>query len=258
MTYRKDQQIRFRLSADSDWQPGTFIARMPGADSRDDPRARVHAQDGTLLKVQLSDIRSAERTLTDQQVNQYANFLSYASPEENNDAEALPCIELGGDENGDGAVQVYAYAEDGAVIVSLHFDTAGPTEEDGTGPWAYYGEDGQNIPVVVKMGGGEPVWQATEGANPAGQTIAQAVYAAYRNGWKDRSLFRVASPAELREIRRRHVAGFSEPPPEEDEIPAWLAYAGVPLTRIPEGLRDSVREHRENEAGLGDYPGDLS
>jgi hypothetical protein len=28
-------------------------------------------------------------------------------------------------------------------------------------------------------------------------------------------------------------------------IPAWLAYAGVPLGQIPESLRESVREHRE-------------
>jgi hypothetical protein len=30
-----------------------------------------------------------------------------------------------------------------------------------------------------------------------------------------------------------------------DEIPAWLAYAGVPLDRIPEPLRAGVQLHRE-------------
>jgi hypothetical protein len=103
------------------------------------------------------------RTLADWEINQYTKFLPYVPASENNGAEALPCVEIGGDENGDGAMQVYVYAENGGVHVSLHYDSAGPTEEDGSGPWAYYGPDRDLIPTVVTGGGDEPVYVAREG-----------------------------------------------------------------------------------------------
>lgn len=98
------------------------------------------------------------RTLDDQEINTYARFRPYSVPVSDADTEALPAIGLGGDEDGYGEVQVYAYALDGRVIVSLHFDSAGPDEE-GSGPWAYYGRDGA-IPVTVIGGNGEPVYVA--------------------------------------------------------------------------------------------------
>jgi len=141
----------------------------------------------------MTDAHAPARTLTDKQINQYAMFLPYQPATGNNDAEALPCIVLAGDEDGNGGIQVYAYARDGQLIISVHYDTAGP-DEDGRGPWAYYGP-GNAIPTIVETGGSDPVWQATAAANPGAQGIAQAVHTAYRNGWTDRSVSRRSPPS---------------------------------------------------------------
>ncbi len=98
------------------------------------------------------------RTMTDEQINAGAKFYPHSTDE--NGTVSHPCIELGGNEYGDGAMQAYVYAENGQLVVSLHYDTAGPTGDDGSGPWAYYG-DGTQIPTVVIGGGGETVWEAS-------------------------------------------------------------------------------------------------
>ena len=85
--------------------------------------------------------QAPRRTLTDAEINQYAKFYPYGRNRDG-DTEMLPAIGIGGDENGDGEVQAYVYAENGGVVISLHFDSAGPTEDDGSGPWGYYGRDG--------------------------------------------------------------------------------------------------------------------
>ncbi len=148
------------------------------------------------------------RALTDEQVNQYAVFLPYQAASQNNGTEALPCIVLAGDEDGNDGVQVYAYSKDGQVIVSVHYDTAGP-DENGHGPWAYYGPDRNLIPTVVTAGDADPAWQATAGVNPGAETIAQAVYAAYIRGWKDRAVFRVPNLTddELALVARQRSGG---------------------------------------------------
>jgi hypothetical protein len=146
------------------------------------------------------------RTLTDEQINQGAKFYPHHQAADESDITSHPCIELGGDEHGDGAMQVYVYAKDGVLYVSLHYDTAGPTGDDGSGPWAYYGPD-DAIPTVVKAGSETPVWQATAEANPGAETIAQAVFTAYQRGWRDRGIFRMENltDAELAEVARHQI-----------------------------------------------------
>jgi len=125
------------------------------------------------------------RILSDWEINQYATFYPHREAADENGTTSHPCIEIGGDANGDGAMQAYVYAEDGKLVVSLHYDTAGP-DENGNGPWAYYGPDRNLIPTVVIGGDGQPVWQATAEVNPDGEGFAAAVLAAYRRGWHDR------------------------------------------------------------------------
>jgi len=111
----------------------------------------------------LDNARKAQaprRTLTDAEINAYPRFYPPHEADESGDT-GHPCVAIGGDENDDGAVQAYVYAEDGGVVVSLHFDSAGPTGEDGSGPWAYYGKDGA-IPVRVLGGDGQPVYVADQ------------------------------------------------------------------------------------------------
>lgn len=152
------------------------------------------------------DENAPARTLSDEEINQYVQFLPYLPAILNNDAEALPCLVLAGDEDGSGGAQVYAYAEDGQLVISVHYDTAGP-DADGRGPWAYYGPEANLIPTVFKAGSENPAWQATAEANPGAETIAQAVAAAYLRGWDDRGVFRDspvlrdASDAELDAVR---------------------------------------------------------
>ena len=129
------------------------------------------------------------RTMTDQEINESAKFYPHHEATDDSDTTSHPCIELGGNEHGDGAMQAYVYAENGTLYVSLHFDTAGPVKDDGSGPWAYYGPDGA-IPVRILTGDSEPAWQATATANPRGYGIMTAVYRAYQNGWDDRGNFR--------------------------------------------------------------------
>jgi hypothetical protein len=57
-------------------------------------------------------------------------------------------------------MQVYVYARDGVLHVSLHYDSAGPGPDGG--PWAYYGPH-DAIPTVVLGGDGEPVYEALPG-----------------------------------------------------------------------------------------------
>jgi hypothetical protein len=112
-----------------------------------------------------------KRTLSDLEINRYAMFLPYLPAEENNDAEAMPCIVLGSDEDGNGGVQVYAYSENGVVRISVHTYSAGP-DENGDGPWAYYDQGHERvIPVVIDVYDAVPVGQATAEVNPLGQPL---------------------------------------------------------------------------------------
>jgi hypothetical protein len=88
--------------------------------------------------------------VTDAEVNLAAKFYPQAADSQ----DTLPCVGLGGNEAGDGEVQVYVYREAGGLVISQHFDTA-----EG-GPWAFYGQ-GQ-VPVTVIGGDGEPVYVANE------------------------------------------------------------------------------------------------
>ena len=174
--------------------------------------------------------RPSTRTLTDDEINPYAVYYPH---HQDNDTTSHPCIELGGNEDGDGAMQVYAYARNGQLIISLHFDTAGP-DEDGNGPWAYYGPDNA-IPVVIDAGGETPAWQATAGANPGGQGIAQAVLAAYKAGWEDRAVFRIQNltAAELDDVARMRTRGGSvgaESPPLPLILHNTVTGQSVPVT----------------------------
>jgi hypothetical protein len=101
------------------------------------------------------------RTLDDEEINTYAVFFKHHQAADSSDITSYPCVALGGDEDNDGAVQVYVYAQGGGLVVSLHFDSAGPAE-DGSGPWAYYGTH-HAIPATVIGGNGEPVYVAAEG-----------------------------------------------------------------------------------------------
>lgn len=101
------------------------------------------------------------RTMTDAEINAGVAFY----PAEPGDSQ--PCIELGGSEDGDGAVQVYAYAEDGVLYVSLHYDTAGP-DESGRGPWAYYGPY-HAVPTVIFGGDGSVIYAAVPDSSPYSQ-----------------------------------------------------------------------------------------
>jgi hypothetical protein len=119
------------------------------------------------------DEDTTARNWTDEEINRYAVYLPYA-PAGDGDAEALPCIVLGGDADGQGGVQVYAYARDGQLIISADFGTAGPGG-DGRRPWAYYGPDGQQVPVILEMAGDpDPAWQATADVNPGAQGMPVA------------------------------------------------------------------------------------
>jgi hypothetical protein len=97
------------------------------------------------------------RTMTDREINESARFYPHHEARDASDITSYPFIEIGGDADGDGAVQVYVYAQDGVLHVSLDYDTAGPDRDRG-GPWAYYGPDRQ-IPTVVTGGNGEPVYE---------------------------------------------------------------------------------------------------
>lgn len=151
------------------------------------------------------------RTLSDRQINQYATFLPYTPPEADNGAEAMPGIVLAGDENGDGGVQVYAYAENGQLIISVHYDTAGP-DEDGDGPWAYYGPRNA-IPVIILGGSGEPVWQATAEVNPDARPHAPATPGALRSWIGTLTSPPTRRPASNTTARPtpRHAHGVNEP-----------------------------------------------
>jgi len=104
--------------------------------------------------------KAPRRTLTDAEINAYPRFYPPHEADESGDT-GHPCVAIGGNEDDDGAVQAYVYAEDGGVVVSLHFDSAGPTEDDGSGPWAYYGKDGA-VPTRVIGGDGQPVYVADQ------------------------------------------------------------------------------------------------
>jgi hypothetical protein len=121
-------------------------------------------------------VLTPQRTLEDWAINQYARFYPYSAPADESGDTGYPCIELGGDDNGAGGVQVYAYAEDGSLVISLHFDSAGP-DETGRGPWAYYGRDNA-IPVTVLGGNGKPVYVAAEGVPDLSDALAADAHAA--------------------------------------------------------------------------------
>lgn len=200
---RKDQPVQFRLDDSSPWQSGVYVARVPGPEADGpDARCRVFADDGTLLKVRCADIRW--RTLTDDLINQYALFFA-ANP-----GDTVPEVNLGGDEDGESAVMVRAYADEGVLVISVDTTCASP-DDNGGGPWTYY--DGDQVPVVVNVNGPR-VWMALPGANRGAETIGQAVYDAYVNGWKDRGHFRGFPSAddtdELAELSRLAIAWHGE------------------------------------------------
>jgi hypothetical protein len=94
----------------------------------------------------------------DHKTNAKAAFLPAVSAEDNDGTYAPPCIEIGG-------VQVYVYVRDGILVISGHFDTAD------TSCFAAYGPDG-TIPVFVKMGDCEHIWEALPDTRPGtGQPV---------------------------------------------------------------------------------------
>ena len=50
------------------------------------------------------------RILSDWEINQYATFYPHREAADENGTTSHPCIEIGGDANGDGAMQAYVYA----------------------------------------------------------------------------------------------------------------------------------------------------
>lgn len=77
--------------------------------------------------------------------NRDAKF-SPAGIDADGETRTLPCIEIGG-------AQVYAYVEDGKLIISAHLDEASGEV------FELYGPD-RCVPVVVTIGGGDPVFAA--------------------------------------------------------------------------------------------------
>lgn len=117
-------------------------------DARDRYRRLVKQRaDARLSAGALRDELARARQEQDDRANDAAVFCS--ASREGDGTRALPCIEIGG-------VQVYAYAENGTLIISAHFDTA-----DGR-VFGLYGPD-KCVPVVIKAGSEEPVWQALPG-----------------------------------------------------------------------------------------------
>lgn len=89
-------------------------------------------------------------TEKDYLANRDAVFHPYVPDGQNNGAEALPCIEIGG-------VQVYAYVRDGTLIISAHLEEADEQVFD------LYADEGaaDNVPVIVHVGAwDEPVFRA--------------------------------------------------------------------------------------------------
>jgi hypothetical protein len=59
-----------------------------------------------------------EMTQAEDRLNQQASYLPMTGPYRDADSDgSLPCLTVGG-------VQVYAYFEAGALVVSVHYDTA--------------------------------------------------------------------------------------------------------------------------------------
>lgn len=88
---------------------------------------------------------------SDDRANRAAKFYP-AGMDSDGETRTLPCIEIAG-------AQVYAYAEDGILRVSVHLEDADSQLLD------FYSEgpaDGL-VPVVVSVGEGDPVYAALPG-----------------------------------------------------------------------------------------------
>jgi hypothetical protein len=101
----------------------------------------------------------------DDEINARAKFYPLHKATDDEEWTGHPCIGLGGNEAGDGEVQVYVYYEAGGLVISQHFDTA-----EG-GPWAAYGDGA--IPVTVIGGDGLPVYVANEQTPDIGEWAAR-------------------------------------------------------------------------------------
>jgi hypothetical protein len=123
-------------------------------------------------------VLAPRRTLEDWAINTYARFYPHREAASEDDYTSHPCVALGGDEEDDGAVQAYVYAEDGGVVISLHYDTAGP-DETGRGPWAYYGKD-DAVPTRVLGGDGQPVYVAAAGVPDLSDELTEHAHSRIR------------------------------------------------------------------------------
>lgn len=87
---------------------------------------------------------------SDDRANAAAKFFP-AGLDSDGETRALPCIEVGG-------VQVYAYADEGVLRISAHFDEADPQVFDFYSTYA--GTEPTKVPVTVDMDGISPVFAA--------------------------------------------------------------------------------------------------
>lgn len=95
------------------------------------------------------DFFDGEMADSDRRANAGAVFHPAIEADDNNGTYCPPGIEVGG-------VSVYVYVRDGILVVSGHFDEVNYA---GNSPFRLYG-DYDSVPVVVKMGDGESVWEA--------------------------------------------------------------------------------------------------
>jgi hypothetical protein len=107
-----------------------------------------------------------EMSLAELDENATARFLSQALPEHNGGAYAPPCVEVAG-------VQVYAYVQDGTMVVSVDLETADPE--------TFYTYGDSQVPVTISVNG-ETVFEETEETGARDDTIAVLVRTEPRRG----------------------------------------------------------------------------
>lgn len=102
----------------------------------------------------MRSIELGEMTEFEKTSNKLASFYP-AAMQEDGETFAHPCIALE-------EVQVYAYVQDGTLVVSIHLDGAADP------PFRTYGPKFDQVPVVVNIGD-EQVFAAHPDVEPAGR-----------------------------------------------------------------------------------------